>query len=463
MCGKVTVMTVEPNLQMDSVKSQYYFRALVCFAASGTLAAQLNLDNVDFVKAATMLITLVYVYAAYRFCRQVGPDRLPEIMHLLGCTDALLLGFILALSNFSLLPCLLFVTMVQFNALLNGGGKKWAHDNLSMLTGAAVGLLVYKPQWILSSQMHISLASIIGILTYFCAAAFYSFNQISILRKQNDQLNHEKNTFKIRAYKLSRYISPTVWSAITEGRDSALQTERKRLTIFFSDIKDFSQLSEELEAETLTDILNTYLKEMSMIVGAYGGTIDKFMGDGIMVIFGDSKSKGIKHDTVQCVSMALAMRRKMKVLQKQWQDQGIKRPMQIRMGINTGYCTAGTFGTSHHLDYTVLGTHVNLASRLESAAAPDEILITHETWSLCRDTIMCRDKGEIGVKGFSHPIKVYSVAGLRKDMGKNQNYFEHSLDGFSMHLDLDKVRNYDRERALKVLEDAASALKDKVL
>lgn len=448
---------------MDSVKSHYYFRALVCFAASGTLAAQLNFNDIDFFKVGTMLFTLAYVYIAYRVCRQAGAERLPRVLAILGSTDALLLGFILALSNFSVLPSLLFVTMVQFNALLNGGGKKWLHDNLSLLSGVALGLVVYQPTWNLSSQLSISFASIIGILTYFCAAAFYTYNQIATLRKQNEQLNTEKNTFKIRAYKLSRYISPTVWSAITEGRDSTLQTDRKRLTIFFSDIKDFSQLSEELEAEALTDILNTYLKEMSMIVSAYGGTIDKFMGDGIMVIFGDGKSKGIKHDTVQCVSMALAMRRKMKVLQKQWQDQGIKRPMQIRMGINTGYCTVGTFGTSHHLDYTVLGTHVNLASRLESAAAPDEILIAHETWSLCRDTIMCRDKGEISVKGFSHPIKVYSVAGLRRDMGKNQNYFEHSLDGFSMHLDLDKVRNYDRERALLALEAATNALKEKVI
>jgi adenylate cyclase len=456
-------MTENLNTQMDSVKSQYYFRALMCFAASGTLAAQLNLNDIEIVKAVAILFSLSYVYFAYRLCREVGAERLPQVVRYLGCADAMLLGFVLALSNFSLLPCLLFITMVQFNALLNGGGKKWAQDNVAMLAGAALGLLVYQPQWALSSQLNISLASIIGILTYFCASAFYCYSQISSLRKQNELLNREKNTFKIRAYKLSRYISPPVWAAISEGRDSALQTERKRLTIFFSDIKDFSQLSEELEAETLTDILNTYLKEMSMIVGAYGGTIDKFMGDGIMVIFGDTKSKGIKNDTVNCVSMALAMRKKMKVLQKQWQDQGIKRPMQIRMGINTGYCTMGTFGTSHHLDYTVLGTHVNLASRLESAAAPDEILITHETWSLCRDTIMCRDKGEISVKGFSHPIKVYSVVGLRKDLGKNQNYFEHTLDGFSMHLDMDKVRNYDRERAIKALETAASALKDKVI
>ena len=133
------------------------------------------------------------------------------------------------------------------------------------------------------------------------------------------------------------------------------------------------------------------------------------------------------------------------------------------MGINTGYCTVGTFGTSNHLDYTVLGTQVNLASRLESAAEPDEILISHETWSLVKDTIMCRDKGEINVKGFSLPVKVYQVADLRKELGKNQTYFEDRAEGFSMYLDMDKIKNYDKQKVIESLEKAATRLKDKVI
>src|SRR5690606_29169788 len=112
-------------------------------------------------------------------------------------------------------------------------------------------------------------------------------------------------------------------------------------------------------------------------------------------------------------------------------------------------CTVGSFGTSHYMDYTVLGTHVNLASRLETAADPGEILISHETWSLIKDVIMCRDKGEITAKGFSHPIKVYQVVDFRKDLGKHQSYFEENLEGFSMHMDLEKIKNYDREKVIE--------------
>ncbi len=454
-------MTDSPAGQFDALRAQHYFRALICFAAAGTLASQITLNDPDPLQAGAIALCLLYIPFAHMMLGWAKASRQDTITRLLGCTDAALIGLVVALCSFSLLPTILFVTMIQFNALLHGGGRQWAEHSFSLVVGILLGLLIHQPAWAFTTQLNVSLASLIGISTYFCASAMFTFSQIRTLKLQLQKMEDEKSLLKVRTHRLSRYISPQVWSAISENRDNSLQTERKRLTVFFSDIKDFSQLSEELESETLTEILNTYLKEMSKIVEQFGGTIDKFMGDGIMVIFGDHGSKGIKHDTIRCVAMAIAMRKRMKVLQQLWLSQGIKRPMQIRMGINTGYCTLGTFGTTHHLDYTALGTHVNLASRLESAASPDEILVSHETWSLCRDTIMCRDKGEISVKGFSHPIKVYSVVGLRKDMGKNQSYYEHSLEGFSMHLDLDKVRNYDRDRAIAALHQAVDALKEK--
>jgi len=276
-------------------------------------------------------------------------------------------------------------------------------------------------------------------------------------------LENEQKWHKIRAYKLSRYLPPTVWKAINQGKDEMLQAERKKITVFFSDIKNFSQLAEEMEAEALTELLNHYLTEMSKIVTQHGGTIDKFIGDAIMVFFGDTNSQGVKGDCLRCVSMAIAMKKRMKSLQQEWYNQGIKKPLQIRMGINTGYCTVGTFGTSSHLDYTVLGTQVNLASRLESAADPDEILISHETWSLVKDQVLCRDKGEIQVKGFAQPVKVYQVADFRKELGKNQTYFEDRAEGFSMYLDLDKIRNYDKEKVIDSLEKAAAKLREKVI
>ena len=121
----------------------------------------------------------------------------------------------------------------------------------------------------------------------------------------------------------------------------------------------------------------------------------------------------------------------------------------------------GNFGTENRLDYTLLGTEVNLASRLESAAEPGEILISHETYSLVKDQIMCRDKGDIQVKGYQQPVRIYSVVDFRKNMGSDQSYFEHMTDGFSFYMDMDRICHYDRDRIMKSLIEAAAQLKNK--
>jgi len=451
------------QLHAESPQQQYYFRTLICFAAAGTLASNMSWSNINLLYAGTIIGLLIYAYATYHFTHKQASDTLAKTSRWLSYVDAGLIGMVLSFTNFSVLPCVLFLTMIQFNALISGGIKKLMEDNSAFAVGVLISFIFHAPNLVLSTNVEISLSSLIGIATYFLVYAVYMhqrFHKMSISQKQ---LENEQKWHKIRAYKLSRYLPPTVWKAINQGKDETLQAERKKISIFFSDIKDFSQLAEEIEAEALNELLNHYLTEMSKIVTQHGGTIDKFMGDAIMVLFGDSNSQGVKADCIRCVSMAVAMKKKMRSLQLEWFNQGIKKPLQIRMGINTGYCTVGTFGTSSHLDYTVLGTQVNLASRLESAAEPDEILISHETWSLCKDTIMCRDKGEIQVKGFALPVKVYQVADLRKDLGKNQSYFEDRAEGFSMYLDIEKIRNYDKEKVIDSLEKAAERLRDKVI
>lgn len=443
---------------------QFYFRALICFAAAGTLATNMDWPHVEPISTIVIVLLLSYTYGSYAISKRLKSENAAVIADRLTYGDAALVGVVLNLINFSLLPSILFVTMIQFNALLQGGIKKWAGDNLALLAGVVATLLVHSPSWVFTDNLEISAASLIGITTYFCAYALYTHGQVRKLTMHNQQLKSEQHLHKLRAYKLSRYLPPPVWSAINQGRDRALATERKRLTVFFVDIKGFSQMSEELEAETITDLLNSFLTEMTKVATKHGGVVNKFMGDGVMIVFGDNtNSQGVKTDAIRCVSMAISMKKRMKVLQNDWFKNGIRKPLQIRMGINTGYCTVGTFGTSDHLDYTVLGTHVNLASRLETAAEPDEILISYETWSLIKDVILCRSKGDILVKGFSQPIQVYQVVDLRKDLGKNQSYFEQNTDGFSMHLDMERIRNYDRDKVVRYLQEAAERLKDKTI
>lgn len=441
---------------------QYDIRALICLAAGGTVLTQIKWDHPDWTLIALTFSVFLYTFVSYWIVKwhSINQERTFEWFM---TSDAAVIGIVLSFSDFSLLPTILFITMVQFNSLINGGVKKWAIDNIALISGIALSFFVREPQWVFSDRLEISGVSLIGIFTYFCAYALYAHKKMGEMESHIKNLSNEHTAHKLRTYKLSRYLTPTVWKAISEGREQSLSTERKRVTIFFSDIQGFSALSEELEAETLTEVLNSYLTEMARIATKHNGTIDKFIGDAVMVIFGDSKSEGIKTDCQRCVSMAIEMRRKMKELQRRWYDQGIKNPLLIRMGINTGFCTVGSFGTSHYMDYTVLGTHVNLASRLESASDAGEILLSHDSWAQVKDVVLCRDKGEITVKGFSNPVRVYQVIDFRKDLGKDQSWFEENTKGFSMHLDLEKVRNYDREKVLEALEKASQKIKEKIV
>ncbi len=384
-------------------------------------------------------------------------------LRLIALGDAFLLGVFIAMINFNFLPLIMFFMVIQCDALRAGGREKWFEHNIAFAAGILVVVALGHPTWQVDLQQPVNLVGLGAFVLYFSLYALLTFKDANGLRRRVVDLEKLQVQLKLRNYKLSKYLSPTLRQAIQSGRDVKLETQRKKLAIFFSDIKGFSELAEEMDADALTALLNSYLTEMSEIALQYGGTIDKFIGDAIMVFFGDPTSKGPKLDSVACVSMAIAMKKRMKELQLRWLNQGIQKPLEIRMGINVGYCTVGNFGTENRLDYTLLGTEVNLTSRLESAAEAGEILISHETYMLVKDVIMCRDRGEITVKGFQHPVKVYSVVDLRKNMGKDQNYFEHSTEGFSIYMDLDKIRNYDKDKVLHALEHAHEHLKQKTI
>jgi hypothetical protein len=119
------------------------------------------------------------------------------------------------------------------------------------------------------------------------------------------------------------------------------------------------------------------------------------------------------------------------------------------------------FGTESRLHYTLLGSEVNLASRLETAAEPGEILVSHATWQFVREQIMCRDRGEMEVKGFKHPIKVFSVVDHRKNLGKEQSCLDYRTEGFSLFMDLDHINNYDYNKVASTLQDAAREVQRK--
>lgn len=214
----------------------------------------------------------------------------------------------------------------------------------------------------------------------------------------------------VRGSKFQSYLPPQlVESILDKSGDDLVKSSRKKMTIFFSDIVNFTGITEELEPEELAHLLNSYLSEMTLIAEQHGATIDKFVGDALLCHFGDMNSLGEKVDAQTCIEMEIAMQLKMRELSAIWIEKGYTEPLQIRCGINTGYVAVGNFGSNKRLDYTVIGSHVNLASRIESKAEPGGILVSHATWALVRDKYKLEPFDDIEAKGFNRKIPVYRV------------------------------------------------------
>jgi len=275
----------------------------------------------------------------------------------------------------------------------------------------------------------------------------------------NERVQEKNRMLESLSNKLSKYLSPQVYSSIFSGRRSVeISAQRKKLTVFFSDIAGFTETTDKLESEDLTRLLNHYLTEMSKIALEHGATIDKYVGDAIVIFFGDPETRGVKEDALACVNMAIAMRRRMLELQEIWRAAGIENPLRCRIGVNTGYCTVGNFGSEARMDYTIIGGGVNLAARLETAAEPGQILISYETYAHVKDEIMCAEQGQISVKGLAYPVTTYRVLDRREDLGAERMRIAEETPNLRIAIDLESMSDEERASAAEALKRALERL-----
>lgn len=285
------------------------------------------------------------------------------------------------------------------------------------------------------------------------------YSDITELKQRESELAEKSRSMEQLSNQIAKYLSPQVYDSIFTGRrEVKVASRRRKLSIFFSDIAGFTETAEQMESEDLTKLLNHYLTEMSEIALRHGATIDKYVGDAIVIFFGDPETRGTREDALACVEMAIAMRRKMKQLQGFWRDSGIAKPLQCRIGIHTGFCTVGNFGSEDRMDYTIIGSGVNLASRLESAAAPGEILTSYETYALVKDKIHCEKVGEITLKGVSHPIEAYRVVDSYKNLEKEREVIHEEFPNFHLDISIEDLSRGERDRAVATLTLALEKL-----
>ncbi len=317
----------------------------------------------------------------------------------------------------------------------------------------------------ISQPLAANLFSFKYLLAYFALAAISGVSFLVSQRRQalqiqgmNRELESTNDFLATLSLKISRYIPPQIYKSIFSGqKDVTIHTERKKLTIFFSDIQNFTATTERLQPEQITQLLNEYFTEMSAIAHQYGGTIDKFIGDAMLIFFGDPETKGDRADAQACVRMAWHMQRRLLELNAKWRSAGIEHPFKSRIGINSGYCNVGNFGSVDRMDYTIIGAEANLAARLQSIAEPGGIVVSYETFALAREIIEAHTLPPITMKGISREVVPYSVDSVHDTAAKGDVIVER-LKGMDLYLDPSAVDAQGVDRIRSVLSDALAEL-----
>lgn len=332
-----------------------------------------------------------------------------------------------------------------------GREQEWLAERLEAHRNPTGTLLQQRgpDRWIQISERRISGGGTVAV-----------YSDITELKRREQDLSEKSVALEALSAKLAKYLAPQVYNSIFSGKqDVRIESRRKKLTICFSDIAAFTETTDKMESEELTQLLNQYLTEMSKIALSFGATIDKYVGDAILMFFGDPETRGIREDAIACVSMALAMQERMGELGETWRSVGIEMPLRCRIGIHTDYCTVGNFGSEDRMDYTIIGGAVNLAARLEEEAAPGSVLISYETFAQVKDLIHCEETGRVQIRGIAYPVATYRVVDFKANLTKSCNAIRTELPHLRLEAEPELMSNGEREVAITALRETLDRLR----
>lgn len=332
-----------------------------------------------------------------------------------------------------------------------GREQEWLAERLEAHRNPTGTLLQQRgpDRWIQISERRISGGGTVAV-----------YSDITELKRREQDLSEKSVALEALSAKLAKYLAPQVYNSIFSGKqDVRIESRRKKLTICFSDIAAFTETTDKMESEELTQLLNQYLTEMSKIALSFGATIDKYVGDAILMFFGDPETRGIREDAIACVSMALAMQERMGELGETWRSVGIEMPLRCRIGIHTDYCTVGNFGSEDRMDYTIIGGAVNLAARLEEEAAPGSVLISYETFAHVKDLIHCEETGRVQIRGIAYPVATYRVVDFKANLTKSCNAIRTELPHLRLEAEPELMSTGEREVAITALRETLDRLR----
>lgn len=206
---------------------------------------------------------------------------------------------------------------------------------------------------------------------------------------------------------IRRYAPSSVVSRIELGDHTVDHPQRRKVTVFFSDVVGFTSLADRVDPEALAEIVNDYLGALADLIERHGGTLNEFAGDGVMAIFGAPDEMEPTDQVLAAIAAAQELQASLPTWSRDWYQHGIIEDAQARVGINTGTVSVGTFGSTVRATYTGIGLQTNIAARVQAEAKPGGILLSNTSWHLVKDQVECEPRGDVMVKGVHFPIELY--------------------------------------------------------
>ena len=390
------------------VRAIYFPRVCAYLIATSITFWGVDLCGLNIEQAGLLIFLLFYPHiqllaVSLCFNHEVGARRSMFF-------DGLTVGILIVANHYHFIASMSFLASLTMSTLIIARFPLALVNIIAALLVCTVGYWSGTDSGLISMWDGKETAAAALVLLYSALVAGLGFRTTKSLGEKGKQLSMMSDEIRTISNKLRRYVSPQIYSRIADQENRTArpggnavgervneQSVRKCLTVFFSDIEGFTELMDNLEEETVTRILNEYLNAMAEIAIEHGGT---------------------SGDAMACIKMALVMRERVRLLRKKWNSEGIFSELHVRIGIHTGYCTVGNFGCDSRMDYTAVGSAVNLASRLEGKASQDGVLISGDTYQLVRDQIRTRERDPVFLKGINRRVEAHDVLGFSEQKEK---------------------------------------------
>jgi class 3 adenylate cyclase/CheY-like chemotaxis protein len=237
--------------------------------------------------------------------------------------------------------------------------------------------------------------------------------EVAQLNRQLEARIEEQMAELVRTGELKRFLPHQVAEGLLAGQLSPSEGfERRKLTLLFADMVGFTDLSDTLEPEELSEVLNEYLREMTAVAVSHRGTLDNYVGDGLMVIFGAPQRDEESVQAWSALQAAFEMKARAEELTAAIRGRGIPADLRVRVGVNTGHCTVGVFGSDILRAYKAVGFAVNVAARLQAEADPGTVLAGFRTYALVKDRVWAEQREPLTLKGAARPVEAWEILGL---------------------------------------------------